>query len=150
MTKLERFQKAYNYLLGKGEYHTKKGCGERLGKTRENVSGAYYGREPFFNNSFLKTFCREFPIINYEWLISGDGEMLTEQTSNDKNSATLIELAASLIKEVEGLRQQLNSEREAISKERAELHTILAKLRTSNYQIQTPSDAYLTAAEPNE
>lgn len=154
-----RLSEALGYLKRKhGITQTK--LAEMMGTTQTTVSrNLSLASAGTINESFVINMNESVGnIFDTNYIVNGSGSLLSPEANkhakneptDDKNAATLIELAASLIKEVEGLRQQLNSEREAISKERAELHTILAKLRTSNYQIQTPSDAYLTAAEPNE
>lgn len=77
----------------------------------------------------------------------------SKQSINDKNFSTIIDLAASLIKEVEGLRQQLTAEREAIQEERKQLHDeiqnlhqLYTRLRVVSYS-DTPT-IHLLAAEP--
>lgn len=76
MEKIERFRAVYDYLHDKGIFRTKADLARLLGRSRENVSGAYNGRAPFFNDTFLRTFCYKFPEINIEWLLNGEGKML--------------------------------------------------------------------------
>lgn len=153
-----RLSEALGYLKRKHGINQQK-LAEMMGTTQTTVSrNLNAASDGAINENFVihmneavgNIFDTNYIVNGVGMLLSSDENKQKAEHSDDKNSATLIELAASLIKEVEGLRQQLNAEREAISKERAELHALIAKLNTSNYQIQTPSGAYLTAAEPNQ
>lgn len=132
-SKLERFQTAFNYLYNRGEFHSKTECAKRLGRSRENVSGAYYGREPFFNDKFLAAFCREFPDINYQWLVEGTGEMIKKNEPKTKD--TLIEVYASFIRHIDELRVDLANELNAVRQERAQLHQERENLRALMQQM---------------
>ena len=149
MDKVERFRNAYDYLYGRGEYHSKSDLAKRLGRTRTNVSEAYYGRQPYFNDRFLMSFCKEFPIINSEWLINGTGEMLNEQEKPSEEipawADTFISILSKQVAENEALNRQLKESIMEVNKLRDKLDTLL---RTSNYQIQIPHSAYLATAEP--
>jgi len=116
MDKIERFQQAYDYLYSSGAYHSKTDLANKLGRTRENVSGAYHGRSPFFNDSFLRAFCEKFPEINQEWLIYGNGEMIGNEQAAEpteeyqaipKWADSLIQLVASQTQTIEELRREL-------------------------------------------
>lgn len=127
MDKIERFQQAYKYLYDCGEYHSKADLANKLGRTRENVSGAYHGRSPFFNDSFLRSFCDRFPKINLDWLLYENGEMIkSEQVSEPmpeynaipKWADSLIQLVASQTQTIEDLRREV-----------AELHNEISNLK---------------------
>ena len=149
MDKIERFQNAYDYLYGRGEYHSKSDLAKRLGRTRTNVSEAYYGRQPYFTDRFLMSFCKEFPIINSEWLINGTGEMINKQEipSGDMPSwaDAMLYRQTQQEKEMEELRRMLKATLEKVDVLTQKLDAVL---KTYNYQIQTLHGAYLTAAEP--
>lgn len=124
MDKIERFQQAYDYLYSSGAYHSKTDLANKLGRTRENVSGAYHGRSPFFNDSFLRAFCAKFPEINQEWLIYGNGEMIENEKAAEPLPAyqavpawadSLIQLVASQTKAIEDIRRELSALREEIN-----------------------------------
>lgn len=77
MGRSERFREAFDYLQKKGIIHNKSQLGEIMNYTRSVVSNAYNGKEFYANEKFLAKFCQAFPnVFNYEWLISGEGEML--------------------------------------------------------------------------
>lgn len=156
MTKIERFQNAYDYLYSRGEYHSKSDLAKRLGRTRTNISGAYYGREPFFNDKFLLSFCHEFPIINYEWLINGTGEMLNQQEKPSEEiptwADTFINILSRQVAENEALNRQLKEELSEVRTLRAELQQAVQAFRMAQkhkvvpYTPSTPG--YEQAAEP--
>lgn len=152
MTKIERFQQAYDYLYSKGVFHSKTECAKRLGRTRTNISGAYYGREPFFNDRFLASFCREFTDINQEWLIDGKGEMINKQKPTAQDG--LIELYAQLIRRVDDLRTELAIELESVRQEREQLAQLIQQFNAvlthqpASYKQKEPD--HLMAAEPSK
>ena len=140
MEKVERFQQVYKYLYDHGEFHSKADLAKRLGRTRTNVSEAYYGRAPFFNDKFLQSFCREFPAINYEWLINGTGQMLNEP--NIKPQDSIIELCAQLIRRVDDLRNDLTAELDALRREREEMKEERRVMQKLIKQLQKHSIGY--------
>ena len=133
MDKVERFQNAYDYLYGRGEYHSKSDLAKRLGRTRTNVSEAYYGRKPYFTDKFLLSFCREFPIINYEWLVNGTGEMLNQKEKPSEEiptwADTFIKILSKQVAENEALNRQLKEEISEVRTLRAELQQAVQAFR---------------------
>ena len=158
MTKTERFQKAFNHLYNKGEFHSKADCAKRMNRSRENVSGAYYGREPFFNDKFLLSFCREFPVINYEWLVNGTGDMLNQQEKPSKEipswADTFINILSKQVVENEALNRQLKAELEEVRTLRAELQQAITAFRIIQHGKVAPYSPFIPeyqqAAEPND
>ena len=116
MEKYERFQKAYEYLKSHGAFHSKTELAELLGRTRAHVSGAYHGKEPFFNDSFLRSFCQKFPEINIDFLLHGEGEMVNTPKASEPMSDyvalprwadSLIQLVTEQVKTIEDLRREV-------------------------------------------
>ena len=116
MEKYERFQKAYEYLKSHGAFHSKTELAELLGRTRAHVSGAYHGKEPFFNGSFLRSFCQKFPEINIDFLLHGEGEMVNTPKASEPMSDyvalprwadSLIQLVTEQVKTIEDLRREV-------------------------------------------
>lgn len=125
MEKYERFQEAYEYLKSHGAFHSKTELAELLGRTRAHVSGAYHGKEPFFNDSFLRSFCKKFPEINQDWLLYGNGEMveneqvaepMPEYNAIPKWADALIQLVSSQTQTIEDLRREISTLKEEINK----------------------------------
>ena len=68
----------------------------------------------------------------------------------DESTANIIELYASLIKEVEGFRQQLKEEIAEVRQLNAELRQTIAAIRGKGITYQVPDDAPRMAAEEIE
>lgn len=116
MEKYERFQKAYEYLKSHGAFHSKTELAELLGRIRAHVSGAYHGKEPFFNDSFLRSFCQKFPEINIDFLLHGEGEMVNTPKASEPMSDyvalprwadSIIQLVTEQVKTIEDLRREV-------------------------------------------
>ena len=45
-------------------------------KPKANISSAFGGKERYLTDSFIRAFCKAFDVINPDWLITGEGEML--------------------------------------------------------------------------
>lgn len=124
MEKYERFQEAYEYLKSHGAFHSKTELAELLGRTRAHVSGAYHGKEPFFNDSFLRSFCQKFPEINIDYLLHGEGEMVNTQKVSEPMSDyvalpnwadSIIQLVTEQVKTIEDLRREVAALHQEIS-----------------------------------
>lgn len=77
MNKKERFNAALAYLLAHGVVKTKKEFAARLGMAVGTVSRALHGNEASLTDNLMLNVYRVFrPVFNYDWLMSGDGEML--------------------------------------------------------------------------
>ena len=124
MEKYERFQEAYEYLKSHGAFHSKTELAELLGRTRAHVSGAYHGKEPFFNDSFLRSFCQKFPEINIDYLLHGEGEMVNTQKVSEPMSDYValpnwadaqIQMVTEQVKTIEDLRREVAALHQEIS-----------------------------------
>lgn len=77
MTRKERIQKAFAYLLGTEQIKSKQQVADIMGVTRSSVSKAYNGYDSYLTNDFLKKFCLAFPgTFNLSWLLDDEGDML--------------------------------------------------------------------------
>ena len=101
MKKEERLKKAIEFLKSKGKVHKQKDVASAMGASEATISNALKGDEAKLTDKFLKRFNAAYEyIFNMEWLLSGEGEMLNEQTdisvnekhstSNDADDATYI------------------------------------------------------------
>lgn len=82
MNKKERFNEAFRFLRGKGFVQTQKDVAEKMGSTAPNVSSALKGVESVLTENFLRRFNSAFDgVFSDDWLISGEGEMLSPSIS---------------------------------------------------------------------
>lgn len=82
MNKKERFRAAFDYLRSCGLAHTQKDIAGRMPTTPPNVSSALKGDEKVLTDSFLRRFNNAYNnIFSYEWLIRGEGSMLSKDGS---------------------------------------------------------------------
>lgn len=88
MERAERIKKAYEYLRFQGLVGTQEEVAKKMNRQRTNVSSALNGEKRYLTDSFVRDFCQTFGTINPEWIITGDGPMLTsgDQTINAKGS----------------------------------------------------------------
>lgn len=147
MGKQERFQEAYKYLYDTGKIHSKQQLADALGCSRTSVSLAYNGNVTYLNDKFLRKFAREYPQISLGYLLAGDGELLSQPPKpevHNKPTESIIELYATLIKEVEGMRQQLARELSEVHTIRAELRQSIADLQAATLEVQRTRDLLLS------
>lgn len=139
MEKYERFQEAYEYLKSHGAFHSKTELAELLGRTRAHVSGAYHGKEPFFNDSFLRSFCQKFPEINQDWLLYGNGEMVENEQAAEpmpeynaipKWADALIQIVTEQVKANEDMRRELRQSLEEVASLKQELKNAINNLKS--------------------
>lgn len=152
MTKLERFRHAFDYLHSLGKYHNKSECAKQLGRARAQISGAYNGREPFFNDSFLIAFCHAYPEISCEWMLEGRGEMLSEPQKPvqpvQPGIENMLDIYASIIRRIDDMKAELAKELDAVRTEREELRREREEFRKLIYGTYIPAEPkYYATAE---
>lgn len=76
MERSDRIKKAFEYLRFQGLAGTQDEVAQKMNRQRTNVSSALNGKERYLTDSFIRAFCKAFDVINPEWLINGEGEML--------------------------------------------------------------------------
>lgn len=126
MDRVKRFKMAYNYLDDKKIISGHKDVAEAMKSSRSNVSMAYNGHPECLTDRFLLRFCKAFPIINVNWLLSEDGEMITnkeidksfESGIDQKNS---VDLLSTLINQVSKLSEHLTATLQRLDERELEL-----------------------------
>lgn len=117
----ERFNKAYEYLMYKHVISKQEDLAKIMGTSRPNISSALAGKPGVLTIGFVQRFYSYYSdIFNYAWMMKGEGEMLKQQPTpapqpeprsieevEQKAQLSIVELAATLIKEQESLRRQL-------------------------------------------
>lgn len=86
MNKKERINKAIEMLRFKGIFKSQKQLANILRKPEGNISRALKGDEKYLTNGFVTCFAEHFSdIIDKEWLLTGEGEMLAQPTATQSN-----------------------------------------------------------------
>jgi hypothetical protein len=129
MTRKERIQKAFAYLIGEGKIKNKQQVADIMEVSRPSVSKAYNGYDSYLTNDFLKKFSLSFPEFNLRWLIEGEGEMLkTEPKPEAYKPMFAGEINDYLVRMNEWLKNQIEEERAENRKLREELEKLRNKI----------------------
>lgn len=87
MERKERLQKVYDYLLYTGRVHRKKDLATAIGKKATTLSKAFSGDKKALTDMLFKQIAAKYkPIFSLEWLLTGDGSMLTSDDTQQKRS----------------------------------------------------------------
>ncbi len=81
MDKKERINKAFDYLKFKKIIKTQEDVAKMMKASKSNVCSALKGVEGVLTESFIQRFSRTFG-ISFEWLLTGEGEMLKPTNGN--------------------------------------------------------------------
>ena len=83
-----RLKLAIEHLKKEGVVRSQKDVAEKMGTTPPNVSSAVNGVDSVLTKSFLQRFNRAFDyMFNEEWLLDGNGDMLSSNTLVNKTSS---------------------------------------------------------------
>lgn len=77
MNRADRLNEAFLYLRSCGKIHTQRDLANAMSTTPPNVSSALKGVDKVLTENFIRRFVDAFDgIISYDWLLTGEGEML--------------------------------------------------------------------------
>lgn len=79
--KVLRLNKGFEYLRSIGMVHTQADVAKAMGASRPNVSSALKGDGKVLTDKFLKRFANAFDVLSQDWLLTGEGPMLTSDSS---------------------------------------------------------------------
>lgn len=79
--KVLRLNKGFEYLRSIGMVHTQADVAKAMGASRPNVSSALKGDGKVLTDKFLKRFANAFDVLSQDWLLTGEGPMLTSDLS---------------------------------------------------------------------
>jgi transcriptional regulator with XRE-family HTH domain len=85
MNENERFTDALNYLILNKKVRNQQEFTERVGSNKTTISQIKNGETKIPNNLFEKI-TQAFPIISFDWLKKGEGEML--KSNNQENNVS--------------------------------------------------------------
>lgn len=70
----QRLIKAYDLLLSKGAIHNRTQLGEKIGKTKSQISDAFNDRPRYCTEGLMKRIADAFPdVLNRDYLLNGTG-----------------------------------------------------------------------------
>lgn len=171
MTREERFNKAYDYLVYRKKFKMQKELAKLMGMTESSISLAKRGHPSALTVPFIRRFCNLFPEISMDWMIKGVGEMTKEpdfipikepiKPSVERTAeGNIIEAYALLIRDVERHHKELIEEiaamremRGVLEQQREEIRTIrrmLSQLLYSQTSATTLPIAAETTAQSSE
>ena len=142
MNKKERFLKAYEYLKKYGIVNTQLDVATKIGAYSQNISRVFSGDDKYLTSSFLNKFNNAFNnIFNIEWLLTGEGEMLSPTAdptsiinSNNtvQNNSTMSignkELEKELMEMIKRKDDQIDRKDEQIKEQAQQINTLLRLL----------------------
>lgn len=111
----ERFKMAYDHLFSIGKVHSLTEFANVIGAARTSVSKAYNGDVNYLKGAMLVKVSAAYPdILNRDWLLNGEGDMLVEQTPSASAPqsdivAQLLRMVNNLSEDVRGLKSELEA-----------------------------------------
>lgn len=95
----------YEWLRYKKLVSSKKDFAERIGIDKTNLSSAFNGMEKYLTDNLFIKISEAFPLLNSDWLLTGKGNMLKEQSvyTNSENTNQQIEEDMTILKLLEAL-----------------------------------------------
>lgn len=80
----DRLKKAIRYIKGSTEYSNQTLIAEKIDFGRTNLSAALNGEEKYLTEGLISKVTSAFPEINKDWLLTGNGEMLVQNTPEEE------------------------------------------------------------------
>lgn len=143
MEKKERINQAFSYLKDNGLVHTQKDLAERMGSTAPNVSSALKGVDNVLTDNFLLRFNNAFGgIFNDNWLLTGEGSMLSASDPNSVSASSSTDISAALNKAMD----EIAAQRRITEKSQQQIDRLLSLLEADRHTFTASS----TDAAPEE
>ena len=113
MNRKERLAKVFEFLLQSGKAHTQKDLAAKMKATESNVSRAMKGDTKVLTDSFCRRLARAYDnVFSDEWLISGEGEMVT---ADNTPAATMGDVVAMMKEKIAIMEELLRAKDETIA-----------------------------------
>ena len=168
-TKKERIQAVYAHLRAYHGIHTQTELAAALHVTQPVMSAAINGNESYLTKNLFMKVCAAFPgVFNLDYLLNGDGELLTpeeQEKCSEPSQITpsydvpnafdnLIEMLSRTIRESDDLRVELKQQLAEVRAAKEDLHTAVYEFRDATYRLTqalkqlngTPADVRPLAA----
>ena len=143
MEKKERINQAFSYLKDNGLVHTQRDLAEKMGATAPNVSSALKGVDNVLTDNFLLRFNNAFGgIFNDNWLLTGEGSMLSASDPNSVSASSSADLSVALNKAMD----EIAAQRRITEKSQQQIDRLLSLLEAD----RRTSAAVSTDAVPGE
>ena len=142
----KRLHEVYEHLRKYQDIHTQTDLAESLGYSRVYISSAMNGNEKNLTDKLFRNICERFAdVFNLDYLLTGEGELLTiqeevhneelEKLSRAQQTVDMMELYAQRVRLVDDLRQTLKEELEEVRTIRAELLQARNDFRDATYRL---------------
>lgn len=146
MEKKERINQAFSYLKDNGLVHTQKDLAERMGSTAPNVSSALKGVDNVLTDNFLLRFNNAFGgIFNDNWLLTGEGSMLSASEPDSISASSSTDISAVLNKAMD----EIAAQRRITEKSQQQIDRLLSLLEADRH-TSTASSADTASDEDSE
>ncbi len=100
-TKQQRFKSAFEYLRYNGYIQKQKDLAAIMNTSAPNISNALKGLEGVLTDGFIVKFNSSFNnVFNTDWLLTGEGEMLRDQSTTNARTRTREEDEGDKYKEI--------------------------------------------------
>jgi transcriptional regulator with XRE-family HTH domain len=131
MSGLQRINDAIKFLKKNDFIEKQQDLVDKLGYNKTYISGILNGKTEL-SSKFIETFCTCFLIINRDWLLTGEGEMLRNGNSENAENSESINTEKS---EYISYRELYEQAKEEIY----QLHETVGRLKAEN-EIHKQSD----------
>lgn len=153
MERKERLQKVYDYLLYTGRVHRKKDLATAIGKKATTLSKAFSGDKKALTDMLFKQIAAKYkPIFSLEWLLTGDGSMLTSDDTQQKkplasdNDDENIDAIMQMYKNATEEKAKAAELFKAATKEKEETESLKTEIATLRNELRAARNSMLEAS----
>lgn len=137
MKKKERINQAFSYLKDNGLVHTQRDLAEKMGATAPNVSSALKGVDNVLTDNFLLRFNNAFGgIFNDNWLLTGEGSMLSASDPDSVSASSSTDLSSALNKAMD----EIAAQRRITEKSQQQIDRLLSLLEADRHTSTASSN----------
>ena len=149
-TRKERLNEVYEHLHNYHNVHNKKDFADTLSVRQPGLYSALNGNESYLTKNLFMKVCAAFPgVFNLDYLLNGDGELLTpeeQEKCSEPSQITpsydvpnafdnLIEMLSRTIRESNDLRVELKQQLAEVRAAKEDLHTAVYEFRDATYRL---------------
>lgn len=124
----QRLRELINLLKNLGVVGTDTDFANKVGKHRNYLSDVVVGKRSL-TSKFVVQICEAFPDVNAEWLLTGEGQMLKDNSQNIINSTAGRDIVqthnAGDLELIETLKQQIKEKDEQIKAKDEQIKALL-------------------------